>query len=62
MHYFFVDFLKILYFFFPDWFATSTPARLLRNLIDARFARACERSTCSKSTFSLKASSITDNG
>ena len=29
-------------FFSPDWLATLTPARLLRNLIDARFARFLE--------------------
>ena len=64
MHYFLVDFLKVLYFF-PGLFVTLTLARLLRDLIEARLARFLELvrgRLVASLLFSLKASSITDNG
>lgn len=52
-------------FFFPGWSATLTLAWLLRDLIEARFARFLELvrgRLVASLLFSLKASSITDNG
>ena len=51
--------------FFPGWFVTLTLARLLRDLIEAHFARFLELvrgRLVASLLFSLKASSITDNG
>ena len=64
MHYFFVDFSKS-FIFFPGWFATLTLVRLLRDLIEARFPRFLEfvrGRLVASLLFSLKPSSITDNG
>ena len=64
MHYFLVDFLKVLYFF--SWLVRDFDARsVLRDLIEARLARFLELvrgRLVASLLFSLKASSITDNG